>query len=40
MVSNVELLRTRNPKQIENNPDAIVYDVGGKYDAVDRKSVV
>ena len=32
MVSNVELLRTRNPKQIENNPDAIVYDVGGKYD--------
>lgn len=32
MVSNVELLRTRNPKLIENNPDAIVYDVGGKYD--------
>ena len=32
MVSNVELLRTRNPKLIEDNPDAIVYDVGGKYD--------
>lgn len=32
VVSNVELLRTRNPKLIEDNPDAIVYDVGGKYD--------